>query len=78
MGLLVRFALLYLTFLVLTSVYQATFPTSPHNKGDIVDHGAGLLQVIFDDLRTHYPRFNEFVKSAHRVILSLLLFVTMR
>ena len=78
MGLLLRLALVYLAFLVLTSIYQATFPTSPHNKGETVDHGAELLQASFEDLRTHYPRFDNFVKSTHHVILSLLLFVTMR
>lgn len=77
-GLSLRFALLYLTFLVLTSIYQATFPTSPHDKGEIVDHSAELLHVVFDDLRAHYPRFDDFVKETHQVVLQVLLFVTMR
>jgi hypothetical protein len=43
LGLAIRILSVYLICLTLTSIYQAITPTSPHNKGDIVDHGAEFL-----------------------------------
>jgi hypothetical protein len=77
-GLAIRIVSLYLCLLTLTSIYQAISPTSPHNQGDIVDHGAEFLQHSFTDLRTHYPRFDYLVQTLNRVMLQVLLWVAMR
>jgi phage-related protein len=73
-----RVVALYLTLLVIASIYQAISPTSPHNRGEIVDHGAQLLQDAFKDLRIHYPRFDYLVQTVNQVLLQTMLMVTMR
>jgi hypothetical protein len=77
-GLVIRILSLYLTILTLTSIYQAISPTSPHNKGKVIDHGAEFLQSTFHDLRVYYPRFDYLVQTANRVVLQVLLWVAMR
>jgi hypothetical protein len=77
-GFVIRMTLLYLTFLIVVSIYQAVFPTSPHNKGEIIDHGAEFLQDSFHDLRVYYPRFDYLVQTVYRVVLQVLLWVAMR
>jgi len=67
-----------MTLLVSRSIYQATFPASPHNRGEIVDYGAEFLQEIFAELRTYYPRFDYFVTTVNLVLTQVLLTVTMR
>jgi hypothetical protein len=73
-----RVAALYLTLLVIASIYQAISPSSPHNRGEIVDHGAQLLQNAFKDLRFHYPRFDHLIQTVNQVLLQTMLMVTMR
>jgi hypothetical protein len=73
-----RVVALYLTLLVIASIYQAISPTSPHNRGEIIDHGAQLLQDAFKDLRIHYPRFDYLVQTVDQVLLQTMLMVTMR
>jgi hypothetical protein len=73
-----RVVALYLTVLVIASIYQAISPTSPHNKGENIDHGAQLLQDVFKDLRIHNPRFDYFVQTFNQILLQIMLMVTMR
>jgi hypothetical protein len=73
-----RVIALYLTFLVIVSIYQAISPTSPHNKVEIVDHGAQLLQDGFKDLRIQHPRFDYSVQTVNQMLLQMMLMVTMR
>jgi hypothetical protein len=73
-----RVVALHLTVLVIASIYQAISPTSPHNKGENIDHGAELLQAAFRDLRIHFPRFDYLVQTVNQVLLQTMLMVTMR
>jgi hypothetical protein len=77
-GFVIRITLLYLILLTLTSIYQAISPTSPHNQGEIIDHGAEFVQDSFHDLRVYYPRFDYLVQTGNRVVLQVLLWVAMR
>lgn len=70
--------LLFMTLLVIRSTYQATFPASPHNRGEVVDYGAEFLQEIFAELRIYYPRFDYFVTTVNLLLTQVLLTVTMR
>ena len=70
--------LFYMTLLVIKSICQATFPASPHNRGEFVDYGAEFLQEIFAELRIYYPRFDYFVTTVNLVLTQVLLTVTMR
>lgn len=70
--------LIYTTSLVTKSIYQATFPASPHNRGEVIDYGAEFLQEIFQELRLYYPRFDYLVTTVNLVLLQVLLTVTMR
>jgi hypothetical protein len=77
-GLAIRIVSVYLICLTLTSIYQAISPTSPHNKGELIDHGASFLQDTFHELRGYYPRFDYLVQTGNRVVLQVLLWVAMR
>ena len=74
----IRIYLFFLILHVIHSIYQATFITSAHNRGEIVDHGAEILQDIFEDLRMGYPRFDYFVKTVNQVFLQLMMTVALR
>ncbi|KAH0283189.1 hypothetical protein M436DRAFT_83303 [Aureobasidium namibiae CBS 147.97] len=70
--------LLCMTLLVIRTIYQATFPASPYNRGEVVDYGAEFLQEIFAELRSYCPRFDYFVTTVNLVLSQVLLTVTMR
>jgi len=76
--LILLIGLFYMTLLVIKSICQATFPASPHNRGEVVDYGAESLQEIFAELRSYYPRFDYFVTTVNLVLTQVLFTVTMR
>lgn len=77
-GVAFRLLSLYLTALIINSVYQAISPISAHNRGEIVDYGAEQIQQRFKDLQSVSPGFDYFVQTMYQVMAQTLLTITIR
>jgi len=68
-----RIYVLFLTLHFVPSIYQATFPARAHNRGEMIDHGAEILQKVFEDLRVFHTRFDHLIKTLNQGLLQLML-----
>ena len=71
-----RLYVFFLTLHFVHFIYQATSPASAHYRGEIIDHGAEILQKVFEALRVFHTRFDYFAKTVNQVFLQLMLTVT--
>lgn len=72
-----RIYVFFLTLHFVHSIYQATFLTPAHNRGQIIDHGAEILQNVFKDLRVYHLHLNHLVKTVNQVFLQFMLTITL-
>lgn len=77
-GVAIRLLTLYITALMIASIYQAISPMSAHNRGEIVDYGAEYIQHGFKDLQSVSPGFDYFVQTTYQVMAQILLTITIR
>ncbi|KAG9584207.1 hypothetical protein KCU77_g2613, partial [Aureobasidium melanogenum] len=77
-GVAIRLLTLYITALIIASMYQAISPMSAHNRGEIVDYGAEYIQSGFKDLQSVSPGFDYFVQTMYQVMAQTLLTITIR